>query len=64
MLKFKAFESGIRRFDNATETTYLNKNVDNLIDMVETVTKEKEEIIRKQENMCNMLRVMIKHNIK
>lgn len=63
MLKFKMFESGIRNFDNTTETTYLNKNVDNLIEMVETVSKEKEEIIRKQENVCNMLRLMIKHNI-
>eukprot|EP00345_Euplotes_harpa_P015353 CAMPEP_0168336372 /NCGR_PEP_ID=MMETSP0213-20121227/11502_1 /TAXON_ID=151035 /ORGANISM="Euplotes harpa, Strain FSP1.4" /LENGTH=169 /DNA_ID=CAMNT_0008341551 /DNA_START=115 /DNA_END=622 /DNA_ORIENTATION=+ len=60
MIKFKAKEVGIRNFDNATETTYVNKNVDNLMEMVETVGKEKNQIIRKHENMLDMLRLMIK----
>ena len=61
MIRFKKTENEIRGFDPATETTYVNKGVENLMEVVEDVSKEKDEIIRKQKDICALLKIMIKH---
>ena len=61
MVRFKDTENEIRGFDTATETTYVNKGVEDLMETVETISKEKDEMIRKQENIWTLLRIMIKH---
>ena len=63
MIRFKDKENEIKSFDTATETTYVNKGVENLMWTVESISKEKDEIIRKQENICILLKLMIKHTI-
>ena len=63
MVKFKETENEIRGYDTATETTYVNKNVENLLEIVESQSKVKVEMIRKQENICSLLKIMVKHNM-
>ena len=61
MIKFKDRENEIRSFDTATETTYVNKGVEDIMGVVDKISKEKDEMIRKQENIWSLLKIMLKH---
>ena len=59
MLRFKKKEVEMRKFDNATEVTFLSKGIDKLSEVIDGLEEDQKKMQEKQDEVFQLLHFLI-----